>query len=168
MAEGRLRRVAILTGGGDCPGLNAVIRAFVKTALAHCDFETVGILDGFSGLLAPDGIRPLGDNDVRGILGLGGTILGTSNRCNPFAIRSKVDGEERVEDQSAQAMARLDELGIGALVIIGGDGSMRIGLRFAQLGVPVVGVPKTIDNDLAATDVTFGFQTAVATATEAI
>jgi 6-phosphofructokinase 1 len=168
MTEGRLKRVGVLTAGGDCPGLNAVIRAFVKTAGAHYDWETLGILDGFEGLLSQNGVRPLRDDDVRGILSQGGTMLGTSNRCNPFAIREMVDGEVQVSDRSADVLARIKELGIGALVVIGGDGSMNIGLRFSQLGVPVVGVPKTIDNDLAATDVTFGFDTAVATATDAI
>jgi 6-phosphofructokinase 1 len=95
-------------------------------------------------------------------------MLGTSNRCNPFAMRALVDGQEQVTDRSAEVLARIKELGVGALVIVGGDGSMRIGLGLQKLGVPVVGVPKTIDNDLAATDVTFGFDTAVATATDAI
>jgi ATP-dependent phosphofructokinase / diphosphate-dependent phosphofructokinase len=167
-SDGQLRRVGVLTAGGDCPGLNAVIRAFVKTASSHYDWEILGILDGFEGLLIPDGVRPLTEADVRGILHLGGTMLGTSNRCNPFAIRELRDGEERIVDRSADVLARIKELGIGALVVIGGDGSMNIGLRLQKLGVPVVGVPKTIDNDLAATDVTFGFDTAVATATEAI
>jgi phosphofructokinase-like protein len=167
-SDGQLRRVGVLTAGGDCPGLNAVIRAFVKTASAHFDWETLGILDGFEGLLFPDGIRPLAEDDVRGILAHGGTMLGTSNRCNPFAVRQLVDGEEQLVDRSAEVLARIKELGIWALVVIGGDGSMRIGLRFQKLGIPIVGVPKTIDNDLAATDVTFGFDTAVATATDAI
>jgi ATP-dependent phosphofructokinase / diphosphate-dependent phosphofructokinase len=168
MADGQLGRVGVLTAGGDCPGLNAVIRAFVKTAEAHYDWEIFGILDGFEGLLIPDGIRLLRGDEVRGILTQGGTILGTSNRGNPFAVRSLVDGEERIDDRSPEVLARLKECGIGALVVIGGDGSMRISLRFRELGVPIVGVPKTIDNDLAATDVTFGFDTAVATATDAI
>ena len=168
MANGRLRRVGVLTAGGDCPGLNAVIRAFVKTSEAQYDWEIIGILDGFEGLLVPDGTRPLHGDDVRGILTHGGTILGTSNRGDPFAMRSLVDGETRVADRSGEVVERLNDLGIGALVVIGGDGSMRIALRFQHLGVPIVGVPKTIDNDLAATDVTFGFDTAVATATDAI
>ena len=165
-----IRRVGILTAGGDCPGLNAVIRAFVKTADSYCDWEIFGIIDGFEGFLLPgeDGIRRLTGNDVRGILTLGGTILGTSNRCDPFAVRSFVDGQERVTDRSSDVIARCRELGIDALVVIGGDGSMKIGLAFAELGLPIVGVPKTIDNDLAATDVTFGFDTAVSTATDAI
>src|SRR5262249_55551693 len=128
----------------------------------------LGILDGFEGLLLQDGVRTLTDDDVRGILTFGGTMLGTSNRCNPFAVREHLNGQERVVDHSAEVLARMKDLEIGALVVIGGDGSMRIGLRFGQLGVPIVGVPKTIDNDLAATDVTFGFDTAVATATDAI
>src|SRR5215213_8767028 len=138
--DGQLRRVGVLTAGGDCPGLNAVIRAFVKTAGAHYDWETLGILDGFEGLLIPDGVRPLTEADVRGILTHGGTMLGTSNRCNPFAVRELVDGQERIVDRSADVLARIKELGIGALVVIGGDGSMRIGLRLHKLGVPVVGV----------------------------
>jgi ATP-dependent phosphofructokinase / diphosphate-dependent phosphofructokinase len=168
MSDGQPRRVGVLTAGGDCPGLNAVIRAFVKTAEAHFDWEILGVLDGFEGLIAPGGIRPISGDEVRGILTQGGTILGTSNRGNPFAVRAQVDGEERVSDRSADVLARIKELDIGALVVIGGDGSMRISLRLQKLGVPIVGVPKTIDNDLAATDITFGFDTAVATATDAI
>ncbi len=168
MSSSRLRRVGLLTAGGDCPGLNAVIRAFVRTAVAHYDWEVVGILDGFEGLCIPDGTRTLTESDVNGILTLGGTILGTSNRGNPFAFRTMVDGEEKIVDRSPEVVERLRNLDIGGLVVIGGDGSMRIGMRFQNLGVPVVGVPKTIDNDLAATDVTFGFDTAVATATDAI
>ncbi|MCC6173748.1 MAG: ATP-dependent 6-phosphofructokinase [Chloroflexi bacterium] len=168
MIDQTLRRVGILTAGGDCPGLNAVIRAFVMTAEGFFSWENVGILDGFEGLLMPEGTRPLTTNDVRGILPLGGTILGTSNRCNPFAFRTLTDGEECILDRSAEVMEKLSELDIGALVVIGGDGSMNIGLKLAALGVPIVGVPKTIDNDLAATDVTFGFNTAVTTATDAL
>jgi 6-phosphofructokinase 1 len=157
-----------LTAGGDCPGLNAVIRAFVKTAEAYYDWDIVGIIDGFEGLLLPNGLRPLSGDDVRGILSMGGTILGTSNRGNPFAFRTLVDGEEKVLDRSADVIHCMEHNEIDALVVIGGDGSMNISLRLQQLGVPIVGVPKTIDNDLAATDVTFGFDTAVTTATDAI
>src|SRR3954466_3062074 len=117
MSVSQPRRVGVLTAGGDCPGLNAVIRAFVKTAEAHYDWEILGILDGFEGLLAADGIRPLTGDDVRGLLTRGGTILGTSNRGNPFAVRSLVDGEERVTDRSADVLARIKELDIGALVV---------------------------------------------------
>jgi 6-phosphofructokinase 1 len=168
MTASTLKHVAILTAGGDCPGLNAVIRAFVKTADAHCDWDVVGIIDGFEGFLEPNGIRPLRGADVRGILTMGGTILGTSNRCDPFAVRGVVDGQRVTVDRSADVITRMRELELGALVVVGGDGSMSIASRFSKLGVPVVGVPKTIDNDLAATDVTFGFDTAVSTATDAI
>jgi len=145
-----------------------VIRAFVKTAESHTDWEILGVLDGFEGLLAPNGIRPLPGADVRGTLSFGGTIFGTSNRGNPFAWHSTVNGEACTVDRSADALARVREVEMDALVVIGGDGSMRVGLQLAQLGVSVVGVPKTIDNDLSETDVTFGFDTAVSTATDAI
>ena len=135
MTDGALRRVGVLTAGGDCPGLNAVIRAFVKTAGAHYDWDVLGILDGFEGMFMTDGAVPLTDDRVRGILAHGGTMLGTSNRCNPFAMRALVDGQEQVTDRSAEVLARIKELGIGALVIIGGDGSMRIGLRLQNLGL---------------------------------
>ena len=169
MAEGPLRRVGVLTAGGDCPGLNAVIRAFVKTAEAHYDWEILGILDGFEGLLVPDGVRPLRGDDVQGHPDLRAArssapaIAATRSPCARWST-----ARTQVADRSAEVVARLKELDVGALVVIGGDGSMRIALRFQQLGVPIVGVPKTIDNDLAATDVTFGFDTAVATATDAI
>lgn len=164
-----VRRIGVLTGGGDCPGLNAVIRAVVKTAINDYGWEVIGIEDGFEGLILPDKARPLGIADVRGILPRGGTILGTTNRANPFAypVRTPAGGWER-RDVSAQVMARLGELRLDALVVIGGDGSLHIAQRFLELGAAVVGVPKTIDNDIAGTDVTFGFDTAVNTATEAI
>ena len=168
MVGKQLRRVAITTGGGDCPGLNAVIRAFVKTAHTAFDWEIVGIADGLDGLFLPDGIRRLGEEDVRGLISRGGTILGTSNRGNPFRQTVVVDGQEQVLDRSDRVMARFEELGIDALLLIGGEGTMKIALQIQQLGLPVVGVPKTIDNDLSATDLTFGFDTAVRTATEAI
>ena len=168
MANGRLERVGILTGGGDCPGLNAVLRAFVKTAEARYDWTVVGVLDGFEGLLRPDGMRELRVDDVRGLLPRGGTILGTSNRGNPFDYRTMVDGQVVAVDRSAEAIQRLRQLEIGALVVVGGDGSQTVALKLAEAGMPVVGVPKTIDNDLSATDITFGFDTAVRTATDAI
>src|SRR5215213_10306672 len=169
MAIERLENVGILTAGGDCPGLNAVLRAFVKTAKQRFDWNILGIPDGYEGLVNDAPLPRLDSDAVRGILPRGGTILGTSNRCNPFAVRTMVNGELQVTDESERAVAKLREHGIGALVVIGGDGSLGIGLRFQQqYGIPVVGVPKTIDNDLSATDVTFGFDTAVATATDAI
>lgn len=164
----RRARLGVLTGGGDCPGLNAVIRAVVKAAHGDFGWEVIGIEDSFEGLLAPDKARPITPADVRGILPRGGTILGTTNRSNPFAYRTLRDGQVVVEDRSADALRSIAELGLDGLIVIGGDGSLKIGLEFQRLGVPIVGVPKTIDNDLSATDVTFGFDTAVLTATEAI
>jgi phosphofructokinase-like protein len=168
MPESRLRRVGIMTGGGDCPGLNAVIRAFVKTASQHYHWQVIGIADGFDGLFRENGTIRLNEDNVRGLLPRGGTILGTSNRGDPFHYRTIVAGEVRVLDRSRELIERMRDLGIGALVMVGGDGTLSIGLKIQALGMPVVGVPKTIDNDLSATDVTFGFDTAVQTATEAI
>ncbi|MBI3968934.1 MAG: ATP-dependent 6-phosphofructokinase [Chloroflexi bacterium] len=162
-----VRRLAITTGGGDCPGLNAVIRAVVKTALDE-GIEVLGIEDGFDGLVLGNRVRQLGHAEVRGILPRGGTILGTTNRGNPFAYRLVENGHVRVIDRSQDCATRLSELGVDGMVVIGGDGTLKIGLEFQQLGVPVVGVPKTIDNDLSATDVTFGFDTALMTATDAL
>ena len=155
-------RVGVLTGGGDCPGLNAVIRAVTKSLIAHARADVVGIEQGFLGLIERRS-RPLRWDDVCGILGHGGTILGTHNRANPFAYFG-ADGA----DVSAAALAYARELGLDALVVIGGDGSMAIAERFARLGLPVVGVPKTIDNDLHHNDRSFGFDTAVATVTDAL
>ncbi len=163
------KRIAITTGGGDAPGLNAVIRAVVKSASLR-GWECLGIADGFDGLLRNDGsgVKPLTTDSVRGILPRGGTILGTSNRGSPFAYRVETSGEVRVVDRSQDAMQRLRRMGVDVLVMIGGDGTLRIGLELSQIGMPVVGVPKTIDNDLEATEVTFGFDTALTTACEAI
>ena len=160
-----MQRIAVLTGGGDCPGLNAVIRAVVKTANQY-GIEVIGIRDGFRGAVEAD-LIPLGINEVSGILPRGGTILGTTNRDNPFAYRG-ADGSQEPQDRSGTVLANLQKAGVEALLTIGGDGSLRIALEFAQLGLKVVGIPKTIDNDLMATDQTFGFQTAVATAQEAL
>lgn len=168
-----LRRIAINTGGGDAPGLNAVIRAAVLAA-EHEGWECVGIQDGYNGLLAPEaydgrGLVPLGPRQVRGITHLGGTILGTTNRGDPLAYPvEQPDGTLVEVDRSDELIERFREAGIDALVAIGGDGSMRIANRLAQKGLRVVGVPKTIDNDLEETSVTFGFDTAVAFATECI
>lgn len=164
----RARRIGVLTGGGDCPGLNAVIRAVVKTALNEYGWEVLGIEDGFEGLLAPGKVRRLGLDDVRGILPRGGTILGTTNRGNPFAYREREGDSIKTRDRSGEVVGRVEDLGLTALIVIGGDGSLRIAHELGQLGLPIVGVPKTIDNDLSATDVTFGFDTALTTATEAL
>ena len=161
-------RIGVLSGGGDAPGLNAVIRAVTKTAIFKYGWEVTGIIDGFEGLLTPTKTRQLTSWNTRGILFVGGTILGTTNRGNPFAHKTVVNGREIVEDMSSMVLTNISELGLDCLFVIGGDGSLKIGHRLYKLGVPVIGVPKTIDNDLSATHVTFGFQTAVDTATEAL
>jgi ATP-dependent phosphofructokinase / diphosphate-dependent phosphofructokinase len=152
--------IGILTGGGDCPGLNAVIRAVTLALHRECGAKVTGILRGFDGLIRRRA-RALGPDTVAGILDEGGTILGTHNRCDPFRV---VDGV----DQSAAALAFVHELGLDALVVIGGDGTMAIAHQFGLRGVPVVGVPKTIDNDLPFTERTFGFDSAVAVVSEAL
>jgi phosphofructokinase-like protein len=165
----RKNRIGIVTGGGDAPGLNAVIRAAVKTAIIEFDAEMIGIEDGFDGLFSPGGTRPLGLNDVRGILPRGGTILGTANRGNPFAYKTlQPDGTTTVVDRSADVIRELEKLALDAVIVVGGDGTLRIALDLSRKGCPVVGVPKTIDNDVGGTEVTFGFDTALRTATEAI
>jgi phosphofructokinase-like protein len=166
----RVRRIAISTGGGDCPGLNAVIRAVVKTAINEYGWEVLGIEDGYDGLLGYEGarVRLLTLADVQGILPRGGTILGTSSRSNPFAMSVTIGDQLHIVDRSQEAVDRLSQLGVDVLVAIGGDGSMKIANRLQALGVRLVGIPKTIDNDLQATDLTFGFDTALQTATEAI
>ena len=161
------KRIALVTGGGDCPGLNAVIRAVVKGGLNH-GWEVYGIERGFEGLLHKNRVRKMDAGDVRGIAHLGGTILGTTNRGNPFNFTIKKQGKEIVVDLSQQIADRFFDLGFDALVTIGGDGTLKIAQQLARLGLPIIGVPKTIDNDLAATEVSFGFNTAVTTATEAI
>lgn len=165
MAE--VKRLGVLTGGGDCPGLNAVIRAVTKTAINVYGAEVFGFLDGFKGLVENHYI-PLDLNTVSGIAHTGGTILGTTNRDNPFQYYTRVNGKEESSDQSSRAISNMEQLGLGGLIVIGGDGSLNIGYKFHQMGIPIVGVPKTIDNDLSATDVTFGFHTAVNTASEAL
>lgn len=165
---GTIRRIAVNTGGGDAPGLNAVIRAVTLTAVNQ-GIEVFGIRQGYGGLLKEDGVVPLNRETVRGITHLGGTILGTTNRGNPFEYPvEEADGSIRLVDVSDRMLRRFQMLGLDALVAIGGDGSLRIAQRFFEKGLPVVGVPKTIDNDLAATATTFGFDTAFNTAVDAI
>ncbi|MCB9681350.1 MAG: 6-phosphofructokinase [Alphaproteobacteria bacterium] len=161
------RRVGILTGGGDAPGLNAVLRGFVKRAVGQLGWEVFGIEDSFNGLFAERRwVQPLTVRDCKGLLGRGGTVLGTTNRGDPFAF-PRHGGV--VEDRAAQIPEAMAELGLEGLVCIGGDGTQRIAHRLmTEQGVPVVGVPKTIDNDLAATDTTFGFWSAVDVATDAL
>jgi ATP-dependent phosphofructokinase / diphosphate-dependent phosphofructokinase len=160
-----IQKIGVLTGGGDCPGLNAVVRAVVKSARNLYDWDVVGIADGFDGIISLEGCRVLTTEDVRGILPRGGTILGTTNRGNPF---SYPDRYGKREDLSHRVVENLERLGIDALIVIGGDGTLSIAQEFCELGVKCVGIPKTIDNDLSGTDVTFGFDTACVTATEAI
>lgn len=163
-----IKRIGVLTGGGDAPGLNAVIRAVTKAAVCQHDWEVIGIEDGFEGLLTSGKAAPLTLETVRGILPRGGTILGTTNRGNPFAFAVQVDGKTVVRDVSDDLIARCRDLGLDCLVVIGGDGSLHIALELLEKGLRVVGVPKTIDNDIGATERCFGFQTAVLTATEAL
>jgi 6-phosphofructokinase 1 len=160
-------RIAVNTGGGDAPGLNAVLRAVTLTALNR-GFEVIGIRKGYLGLLDTSQLLPLTYDAVRGITHLGGSILGTNNRGNPLAVRVVENGQERYVDVSDQAVETFRRLRFDGLIAIGGDGSLKIASGLAQKGIPIIGVPKTIDNDLAATVVTFGFDTAVATATDAI
>ena len=168
-----IRRIAINTGGGDAPGLNAVIRAATLAALNN-GWEVLGIRRGYTGLLEGEvdgepGLVPLTAQAVRGITHLGGTILGTTTRGNPFGLEVRQsDGTWGRVDRSGEIVERFRELEIDALVAIGGDGSLAIANALYKKGLPVIGVPKTIDNDLQATDVTFGFQTAVEVATDAI
>lgn len=163
-----MKKIGVLTGGGDCPGLNAVIRGVVKSAAVKHNCEVVGIEDGFDGLVLPNKTRNLTLWNTRGILPIGGTILGTSNRANPFEYKVTINGKPEVRDVSKDVIKNVQSLGLDALVVIGGDGSLNIAYELFKMGCPIVGVPKTIDNDILATDVTFGFNTAVETATEAL
>ena len=161
------QRIGILTGGGDCPGLNAVIYAVVKAA-AKRGWETVGILGGFEGLLEPVKTRILDYLEMDGLLYLGGTVLSTSN-SGRFAAKVGHGETKRIDPAIlAEAKKNCDALGLSALVVVGGDGSLSIALQCLEAGIPVVGVPKTIDNDLGGTVVTFGFDTAVSFATDAL
>jgi phosphofructokinase-like protein len=165
-----IRRIAINTGGGDAPGLNAVIHAVALSALRR-GWEVVGIRRGYEGLIEPDasGIIPLTREAVRGIAHIGGTILGTTNRGDPFNCPVLENGTMVPRDVSARVIERVRELGIDALVALGGDGSLALAARLLERGLPrVIGVPKTIDNDLKGTQITFGFATAVVTTTDAL
>ncbi|MGH7445348.1 MAG: 6-phosphofructokinase [Longimicrobiales bacterium] len=168
MADDSIRRIALSTGGGDAPGLNAVIRSVVLSALRR-GWEVYGIRRGYGALLGEDSMVRLDADSVRGITHLGGTILGTTNRGNPFEWPTQgPDGTIRTVDRSDELIEAFRAHGFDALISIGGDGSLSIANRLAAKGMPVVGVPKTIDNDLAVTQVAFGFHTAVETATDAI
>lgn len=163
------KRIGILTGGGDCPGLNAVIRAVVLHARNTYGWETVGIRNGFEGLYEEEYID-LDAARVHHLLGRGGTMLGSSNRANPFAYPLKLpDGRTEIHDVSATCLANLSKLDLAGLVVVGGDGTMSFGQKFIERGLTkIVGVPKTIDNDLEATEMTIGFATAVEVVVEAL
>ncbi|MBM4018303.1 MAG: ATP-dependent 6-phosphofructokinase [Planctomycetes bacterium] len=167
MAGNRPLRIGVLTGGGDCPGLNAVIRAVAKTLMHENLAEVVGFLDGYDGLVTDRSV-PLDWAAVSNILTLGGTILGTSNTADPFRWAEKRDGQTVITDRSRDALQTFQKHRLDGLVVIGGDGSMAIAGRLEAVGVPVVGVPKTIDNDVPGTEMTFGFQSAVNVATDAL
>lgn len=164
-ADFQPKRIGLVTGGGDCPGLNAVIRAVVIGAI-NCGWEVFGIEKGFEGLLHPERVHLLNTQDVRGIIYRGGTILGTTNRGNPFKHKITEDGQ--TTDLSDNIVEAFNRLNLDALVVIGGDGTLTIANYLSKKGITVIGVPKTIDNDLMATEMTFGFSTAVTTATDAI
>ncbi|MGA9522194.1 MAG: 6-phosphofructokinase [Myxococcaceae bacterium] len=161
-------RLGILTGGGDCPGLNALIRGVVHRGINEFGHEFVGIENGYQGLMEPGLAHPLTLEDTRGILPKGGTILGTSNRANPFLWPELENGAWVERDRSDRAVQRYHELKLDGLIAVGGDGTLSIAHRLSKKGLQVVGCPKTIDNDLTGTDQTFGFATARATCTEAI
>ncbi len=166
MREG-IKKIALLTGGGDCPGLNAVIRAVTRTAILEYGYEVIGYRYGYRGLYNNDFI-PLTLDSTSGILHRGGTILYSSNKDNLFDYQVEVDGVMVKKDVSDVAVENLRKEGVDALVVIGGDGTLTSARDFSRKGVNVIGVPKTIDNDLAATDVTFGFNSAIEIATEAL
>jgi len=161
------KRIAILTGGGDCPGINAVIRAVAKKAMLEKEMEVIGIEDGYHGIVN-NRWRPLDYEAVSGILTLGGTILGTSKTVNPYRYVVQKGNRLEFRNLSKITIKNLKNLDIDSLVCIGGDGTLGIAYRLFKDGLPIVGVPKTIDNDLKGTDITFGFDSAVSIATEGI
>ncbi|MBI4402815.1 MAG: ATP-dependent 6-phosphofructokinase, partial [Deltaproteobacteria bacterium] len=163
----KIKKIAIITGGGDCPGLNATIRAVVQTATREYGISVVGIPNGFKGLLENKFI-PLDLTNTTGIFSKGGTILGSSNVDTPFAVPVVREGQKIFEDRSDEVIGHLKEERVDALIVVGGDGTQSISHRLALKGVKVVGIPKTIDNDLNGTEFTIGFFTAVATAVDAL
>jgi len=163
-----LKRVGILTGGGDCSGLNAVIRAVTRSAIIEYESEVVGIEDGFEGLIF-DRHRMLSIADTKEILPLGGTILGTTNKGHPFEFREfDKEGHVTIRDYSKQTLENFKNLKLDCLFVVGGDGTLQIANQFFEMGLPIIGIPKTIDNDLVGTDYTFGYQTAVQVACDAL
>ena len=160
-----INRIGVLTGGGDAPGLNAVIRAVVKSAY-NAGVEVIGLEDSFDGLIYPEKSRTLGPRDVTGILRLGGTVLGTVNRGDPFV--EPITTSEGTFNYGDRVVEMFQKMSLGALVCIGGDGTLAISYEFYKKGIPLVCVPKTIDNDIVGTTSCFGFDTAVSFATDAI
>jgi 6-phosphofructokinase 1 len=168
MVEKKIKRLGILTGGGDCPGLNAVIRAVAKPAMTEYGITVIGIEDGFEGLVEGK-MHELANREVSGIINLGGTILGTSNKADPWHYPiEEFNGKKSVVDASQSVLKNYGKWGLDALIAIGGDGTMHICNKLGNLGCNIIGVPKTIDNDLSATDLTFGYDSATYVATEAI
>jgi 6-phosphofructokinase 1 len=163
-----LGTIGLVNGGGDAPGLNAVTRAVVRTTYYQYGGKVLGSFDGFDGFIWPEKSKELTPFQVRGILSRGGTILGTSSRGNPFRYKVVENGQQVERDLSPVAIDNIKKMGVEALVVVGGDGTLTIARDLHRRGVPLVGVPKTIDNDLSATDVTFGFDTALHTVTDAI
>ena len=163
----RPRHIAVVTAGGDCPGMNAALRAVVRAAVHRHGMRVTGFLDGFAGLLT-DQSRPLGFDDVMGIVAQGGTMLGASNRDDPFRVPVERAGARAYEDRSDAVLATIARHGVEALVVIGGDGSLTIARRLQARGIPIVGIPKTIDNDVAGTEVSLGFDSALGIATDAL
>jgi len=162
-----VERIGVITGGGDCPGLNAVLRAVVKTAMFRYNCRVIGFKDGYRGLVLNNYMEFEPDN-VSGILDKGGTILGTSNVDNPFKFKVQKESGIEYTDMSDWAMGNVKRLDLDCMIMIGGDGTLTSARDFSKKGMNVIGVPKTIDNDLSATDMTFGFMTAVDTATDAV
>lgn len=163
----KIKKIGILTAGGDCPGLNVVIRAVVKIAETEHDMKIIGFKDGYDGLIYNE-FMPLRNREVSGILTQGGTILGTSNIANPYRYAIKKGKEFIYKDLSRQAVSNYKKNALDALIAVGGDGTLSVALKLMKDGLNIVGVPKTIDNDLSETDLTFGYDSAVTTATEAI
>ncbi len=164
------KKVLVVTGGGDCPGLNAVIRAIVKRASQESEWQVIGSIESYNGILKePMETVILNEQAVAGIHVRGGTIIGTTNKGGPFSWPyKKADGTWATEDKSEELLRKIKDLEIDAVISIGGDGSQKISQKLFEMGCPIIGVPKTIDNDLSATDFTFGFRTAVQIATESV
>lgn len=165
--DGQKIKIGVITGGGDCPGLNAVIRAIVKTAINIYGYEVIGFKDGYMGLVY-NRFKKLDLEDVSGLLDKGGTILGTTNSFNPFCVVTDHDGEKQEKDMSDRIADNLRMHGIRALIVIGGNNTIKTCYKLSQKGINIIAVPKTIENDIIGTDISFGFNTAVNTATQAL